>query len=96
MNRVSAVLIGLCLSLAVCFAQDHTVCYTEAEVKALLKEDPYRAANAQFVFFRNRKGSILVKVLVNEQEKTFPALEAVNGVYYEWPVLKGYLERLFI
>ena len=52
------------------------------------------ATNIQFVFFRNRKGSVLVKVLVNEQERTFPGVQAVNGVYYEWPVLREYLESI--
>ena len=53
------------------------------------------AANVQFVFFRNKRGTVLVKVLVNEQERTFPGLETVNGVYYEWPVLREYLEAIY-
>jgi hypothetical protein len=49
------------------------------------------ASNIQWVFYRNRKGDILVKFIYNERERTIPALEAVNGVYYRWSEVRPYL-----
>jgi hypothetical protein len=49
------------------------------------------ASNIQWVFYRNRKGDILVKFIYNERERTIPALEAVNGVYYHWSEDRPYL-----
>ena len=53
------------------------------------------ASNIQWVFYRNRKGDILVKFIYNERERTIPALEAVNGVYYHWSEVRPYLLRRF-
>ncbi|MBQ1647495.1 MAG: histidine-type phosphatase, partial [Bacteroidales bacterium] len=47
------------------------------------------ATNLQLVFFRNRKGDVLVKVMFNEGESSIPALGP--GPYYSWPVLREYL-----
>jgi hypothetical protein len=48
------------------------------------------ASSLQFVFFRNGKGDILLKVLFNEREATLP-LEPVSGPYYRWSdVLEHY------
>ena len=47
------------------------------------------ATNLQLVFYRNRKGDVLVKVLFNEGECSIPALGP--GPYYSWPVLREYL-----
>lgn len=48
------------------------------------------AANLQLVFYRNRKGSVLVKLLYNEQERLIPSLKPVSGPYYDWNELKQY------
>lgn len=50
-------------------------------------------ANVQMVFFRGRRGDVLVKVLLNETECTVPGLEdcAVNEVYYPWKQFREYL-----
>lgn len=51
--------------------------------------------NFQMVFYRDRKGDVLVKLLRNEEEVTIPALEAVSGVFYRWDGLREYfLERI--
>lgn len=42
------------------------------------------AATVLFVFYRNRKGDILFKILQNEEEVTLPQLSAVSGPYYRW------------
>ena len=51
-------------------------------------------ANIQMVFYKNRAGNVLVKILYNEKETTIPALKAVSGPYYEWSDLKAYLKNL--
>ena len=50
--------------------------------------------NVQLIFFRNKKGDILVKVLFCEREQVLDekAGAPVNGVYYRWTDLKKYLE----
>ena len=58
-------------------------------------KDICMGANVQFVFYENGRGGVLVKILVNEQEATVPGLEAVNGVYYDWPSLRAYMEHIF-
>lgn len=52
------------------------------------------AANLQMVFYRNRRGAVLVKLLLNEREVRLP-LAARHAPYYEWPALRAYLcERM--
>ena len=47
--------------------------------------------NLQIVFYQNRKGRTLVKILYNERETSIPALTAVSGPYYDWENLRSYL-----
>ena len=47
--------------------------------------------NLQMIFYRNRKGDVLVKFLRNEQETLVPALTPVYGVYYRWQDVRRYL-----
>jgi len=42
------------------------------------------AATVLFVFYRNRKGDILFKLMRNEAEVSLPQLTAVSGPYYRW------------
>ena len=42
------------------------------------------AATLLFVYYRNRKGDILFKVLLNEEEAVLPNLVPVSGPYYRW------------
>ena len=51
-------------------------------------------ANVQMVFYKNKAGNVLVKILYNEKETSIPALKAVSGPYYEWSDLKAYLKNL--
>ena len=45
-------------------------------------------SSLQLIFYRNRAGKILVKILYNEQEKRIPFLTPyADGVYYEWETL---------
>ena len=50
-------------------------------------------ANLQMVFFKNKKGDVLVKILVNERETLIPAVEAFDGPFYRWADLREHLIR---
>lgn len=48
------------------------------------------ACNLQFIFYRNRKGNVLVKVLLNEREAVLPI--AINGTpYNDWETFKEFV-----
>lgn len=50
--------------------------------------------NVQMIFYRNKSGDVLVKVLRNENEARIPALKPVSGPYYRWTDFRRYvLER---
>ena len=51
------------------------------------------AANLQIIFYRNRKGVVLVKFLANEQETLIPELQAYSGPYYKWDDVKGFIGK---
>ena len=51
------------------------------------------AANLQIVFYRNRKGLVLVKFLANEQETLIPELQAYSGPYYRWDDVKDFIGK---
>lgn len=46
-------------------------------------------SNLQMIFYRNRKGHVLVKFLYQEQERQLRRLESVQGPYYDWEVVKA-------
>lgn len=48
-------------------------------------------SNLQMIFYRNKKGDVLVKLLRNERETSIPALPAVTGPYYRWKDLRRYM-----
>lgn len=50
------------------------------------------AANLQFIFYRNAKGNVMVKLLHNERECRFP-IESANAPYYEWNSLRDFLTK---
>ena len=47
-------------------------------------------SNFQMVFYRNRKGTVLVKMLYNEGETSIPALSSFKGPYYKWEDVRSY------
>ncbi len=51
-------------------------------------------SNIQMIFYRNKKGEILVKLLRNERETVIPALKTVTGPYYDWQTLRNYFVSL--
>lgn len=52
------------------------------------------ASNLQLLFYRNRKGDVLVKLVRNEKETRIPALTPVSGPYYRWSDLREYFASL--
>lgn len=52
------------------------------------------ATNIQMVFYKNKKGDVLTKILYNEKEVTLPNIEAVSGPYYDWKVLREHFLKL--
>ena len=51
-------------------------------------------SNLQMIFYRDKKGDVLVKILRNEQETTIPALKPWKGPYYRWKDLRDYFVNL--
>lgn len=53
------------------------------------------AANCQMIFYKNKKGEVLTKVLYNEKEVLIPDVQPVSGPYYRWTDLKAhFLEQI--
>lgn len=52
------------------------------------------ASNIQMVFYRNKAGDTLVKILHNESETTIPAVPTFSGPYYRWSDLRAYFIKL--
>ena len=51
------------------------------------------ATNLQIVFYKNRKGVVLVKFLANEEETPIPELKACSGPYYRCEDVKEYISE---
>ena len=52
------------------------------------------ATNCQMIFYQNKKGEVLTKVLYNEQEVLIPGITPVSGPYYRWDELKAHFLKL--
>lgn len=52
------------------------------------------ASNLQLIFYRDKRGDVLVKILRNEHETTIPALKPYKGPYYRWKDLRNYFVNL--
>lgn len=51
-------------------------------------------SNYALVFYRNRRGDVLVKLILNEKETAIPAVSPVKGPYYRWSDLREYCAGL--
>ncbi len=51
------------------------------------------ASNLQMVFFGNKKGDVLVKLVYNDRETFIPAVKTVNGVFHKWDDLREHLVK---
>lgn len=65
---------------------------TDPDMPYCTSENICMACNIQFVFYRNSRGEVLLKVLFNEIERTVEGLESVNGCYYRWNEFKTLME----
>lgn len=65
--------------------------YDEARANWNATELIPMGTNVQMVFYRNRGGKTLVKLLLNEKESSIPALGP--GPYYDWEVLRACLRQ---
>ena len=52
------------------------------------------ASNLQIVFYRNKGGDVLVRLVYNEKETWIPALKPATGLFYRWEDLREYLTRI--
>ena len=50
------------------------------------------AANLQLVFYRNGKGNVLVRLLLNEEDAYLP-IQSANAPFYNWSDVKAYWKR---
>lgn len=53
----------------------------------------HMGTNLQMMFYRGKKGDVIVKLLLNEHETSIPALGP--GPYYDWDRLKQYLRNRY-
>lgn len=51
--------------------------------------------NFQMIFYKNRKGDVIVKLLKNEKEAVIPELKTWSGPYYKWDELRNYFVSLY-
>lgn len=52
------------------------------------------ASNIQMIFYKDKKGVVLTKVLYNEQEVRFPGMRPLEGPYYPWTTLRAWFLSL--
>ena len=52
------------------------------------------AGTLLFVFYKNKKGDFLFKVVFNENEATLPDLTPVQGKYYRWNDFRAWTDKL--
>jgi len=53
-----------------------------------------KAATLLFVFYKNKKGDILFKLVLNENEAVLPDLTPVEGVYYRWSDFRAWTDKI--
>lgn len=51
--------------------------------------------NCQFIFYKDKKGEVLAKILYNEKEVSLPGLKSDIAPYYRWDDLRTYLMKLY-
>lgn len=66
--------------------------YKLHEVYADFKISPM-AANLQLVFFRNKAGDVIVKLMLNEREVSIPVKTDI-APFYHWTDVKSYFENI--
>ena len=62
----------------------------QSAVSAMTSKTIPMAANLQLVFYRNAKGNVLVRVMLNEQDEVLP-IKTKTPMFYRWKDLRRYL-----
>ncbi len=62
------------------------------EVYADFKISPM-AANLQIIFFRNKKGEVIAKLMLNEREVSLPVKTDI-APFYRWDDLRAYISDI--
>lgn len=52
------------------------------------------AATIAFVLYKDKKGDVLFKLMLNEEEVSLPQLQSVQGPYYKWSDFCAWAEKL--
>ena len=50
-------------------------------------------SNLQMIFFLNKKGNVIVKLVYNEKETHIPAVKTLDGTFHNWNDLREYLVK---
>ena len=51
-------------------------------------------ANLQMVFYENKAGDVLVRIMLNEKPAVIPGLPSVNGIFYHWSDIRNSIMTL--
>ena len=51
------------------------------------------AANLQIIFFRNKKGEVIAKLMLNEREVSLPVKTDI-APFYRWDDLRAYISDI--
>lgn len=71
---------------------DQDISFVDAHKTWRADEHLCMASNIQLVFYRDRKGHVLVKILENERERLLHiGISPVQGCYYDWEALRSAL-----
>lgn len=53
------------------------------------------ATNCQMIFYKDKKGEVIAKILYNEKEISLPGLKSDIAPYYKWDELRAYFQKLY-
>ena len=70
-------------------------CYEAAKNGWYAFERIPMATNVQFIFYKDAKGTVLMKLLYNEQETLLENVPAYQGPYYRWEDVKAWFKSLY-
>ena len=51
-------------------------------------------ANLQMVFYKNKAGDVLVRIMLNERPAIIPAMTPIYGIYYHWSDIRSHIMSL--
>ena len=66
----------------------------EAHANWNMAEHVPMCANLQMVFYKNKSGDVLVRIMLNEKPAVIPALTPVNEMYYYWNDIRNHIMNL--